>query len=364
MHLPDPRLYPTNLVKNSVIAQLNSVLAESDAQRRQQKQTSLEFLLSQYLEQDQQEALVVALSLAPSQLAYQHLWHTIKALVLPAEVAHQAQIFAIPLIMVAGAPHPITLPDKLTAIEPILQPLKQAHILHEEADVFLSTHLYTGDTLASISLPQLYRWQQALQYASGGLPLPLPTAPINIKQQAVCLRYLLGIAIRTPKLPTPIKFDQAVSSWGLAIAEFIQQDLQQEGLTLYAIPRAPQALLEALETGQRIYLDVAMQVFVSDTLKKYRHQRKTPTASIACHDNQEIKLVISSLETPTLWEGFVWPLQALEHPADIGQQMQNLLLECQLDNITILTKIQPAQENDQALFITPAQAVHYQLTSH
>jgi hypothetical protein len=364
MLLPDPRIYPTGNIKNSVIAQLNAVLAENDMQRRQEKQASLVFLLNQYLEQDKQEALVVALSLAPSQFAYQYLWDTIKSLVMPADALHQAQIFALPLIIVAGAPHPVTLPAKLTDIAPILQQLKNSHIIHEDADIFLSAQLYTGDTLAGISLPQLYRWQQALQYASGGLPINLTAEPISLTKQGVFLRYLLGVAMRNPDIPTPIKLDQEVSSWGLAIAESIQQDLQQEGLTLFAIPRQPQALLEALDTGQHIYLDIAMQVFASDAIKKYRDQRKTPTASIACHENHEVKLIISSIETPSLWEGFVWPLQALDHPADIGQQMQSLLQECQLEEIVLLTGIQPAQENGTALFITPAQAVHYQHTSH
>ena len=359
MHLPDPRIYPTTHVKNSVIVQLNAVLAENNPQRQQEKQAALEFLLTQYLEQDQQEAIVIALSLVPSQSAYQYLWRTIKSLLMSKEASHQAQIFAIPLVMVAGSHSSMTLPGKLNQIDSVVQSLKMHHIVDKEADIFLGSQLYTGEMLASISLPQLYRWQSALQYASAGLPIHLTSDPIYFVRQGVFLRYLLGIAIRNQHTPKPIQLGGEVGSWGLDVAECIRQDLQQEGLTLFTIPRHPQTLLDALDNGQHIYIDITMQVFLSDTIKKLREQKKTPTASITCHQNHEIKLILSSLEAPEKWESFVWPLQALEYPATIGQQMQDLLRECQVEDVILLTDIQPALENSMPLFITPAHALHY-----
>lgn len=361
MHLPDPRIYPSaHEVKNSVVQQLTAVLAEKDPQRKAEKQALLVFLLSQYLERNDQDALVVALSLAPSQAAYHHLWQTIKSLLLPADSVTQAQIFAIPVILVAGSKSATTLPGKLGQTDAVVALLKKHHIIHSEADISLSGQLYTADALAEISLPQLYRWQSALQYASGGLPITLETQPIPVAGQGVFLRYLLGIAIKTESVAEPVRLNQQVGVWGTSLAECIRQDLQQEGSTLFAIPRQPQALLDALDNGQYIYLDISLQVFVSDAIKKLRERGETPAASISCHDSNEIKLVISSQETPDKWDSFIWPLRALDYPAQIGQAMDTLLRECQVDNITLLTTIQPAQENGQRLFITPARASHYQ----
>ena len=343
MSLPDPRQYAPHNVKNSVVLQLNSVLAETDPKKRKEKQASLEFLLSQHLAQDQEEAAIVALSLVPSQKAYQHLWQTLKSVTLPTDASQQAQIFAIPIIMVVGSPKPTQLANRLNHVDDIVNCLKQHSIIDEKADIFLDPHLYTAKTLASISLTQLYRWQSSLQYTSGGLPLTLPTEPLHFDKQAVFLRYLVGIAMRTPSMPFPIQLNQEIGSWGLACAELIQHQLKQEGLTLFAIPRQAQALLDALDNGGRIYLDIALQVFISDTLKKLRLQHKTPTASIACHTSNEIKVVISSVETPEKWESFVWPFQPLDQPAMIGQTIHQLLLECQVNKIFLSPDIQSGE---------------------
>lgn len=340
MLLPDPRSYSTNDVKNSVVLQLNSVLLETDSKKRQEKQVSLEFLLSQYLEQGQEEAPVVALSLVPSHKAYQHLWRTLKTLVMSNNLPQQAQIFAIPIITVAGSSKPAQLSNKLSNIDKILSCFKNHHLISEKADIFLDSHLYTAETLASISLPQLYLWQKSLQYASGGLPISLQSEPYTLEKQGVFLRYLIGVAMRTPAIAHPIKLNQEIGSWGLAFAELLQDELKQEGTTLFAIPRPPQPLLDALDNGQSTYLDIALQVFVSDTLKKLRLQHKTPTASVSCHENNEIKIVISSNETPEKWESFGWSLHPLDQPAMIGQNIHQLLVECQVHDILLVPDIQ------------------------
>lgn len=356
MPLPDPRNYSTNDVKNSVVLQLNSILVETNAKKRQEKQASLEFLLSQYLEQGQEEAPVVALSLVPSQKAYQHLWQTIKTLVMPIDTPQQAQIFAIPIILVAGSSRPAQLANKLTNLDKILSCLKKHQLIDEKADISLDPHLYTTETLASISLPQLYRWQSGLQYASGGLPVSLQSDLLTLEKQGIFLRYLLGVAMRTPATPSPVKLNQEIGSWGLAFSEFIQEELKQDGMTLFAIPRQPQALLDALDHGQSIYLDISLQVFLSDILKKLRLQHKTPTASISSHESNEIKIVISSVEAPEKWESFVWPLHPLDQPAVIGQNIQQLLAECQVHDVLL----SPIIQADNTVFLPSSDKLHQQ----
>lgn len=344
MSLPDPRQYATLNIRHPVIEELARALQTPTASH-----PALTAEIEQLLASQSHASLHAALAQAPSATAAQLLWQTLRKAVETAQTGELVP-FLLPVILVAGSKTETQLPGALKDTVPIQQLLSNAGLWSTQAPCWLSPILFDSETIAQINPAQLWAWRQQTDYAQQGLPLPTTAVAIPLKDQAVYLRYLAGATLKTsedqPLLAAPI------GAWALPLAELLGQQLATSGVTLFPIPRAPMSWLAAQDTGHTCLLETRMQVMVSDALHTLRHKGRTPVATLAAHQSDEIRLTLSSLEDAERWYGYVWPLTARDHLASIEQQAIQLLQECQVDDIRIVPDLQPDLVDDLPFFAT------------
>ena len=333
-----------------------SLLTEADVHQAAHKRTELQSLIAEMLISKDNAALNAALLQAPALEAWQALWQAISdAVETPSSVSSEyAQLFAIPVIIVAGSAKGTHLSCEIKNTEAILALLKQHKVLESGTQTFLLPHLVSSDVLSSISLSQQWEWKQAFvpTLQQGQAPaLSLEHSPIFIKEESAWLRFIVGVSLANPSTSS-IQLGGNVGSWGMALAQQLGEQLKQEDATVLAIPRAPQALLAAQNTGRQILQETRLQLLASSAIRAIRSKGRTPVAVMAAHENNEIRITFSSQEDKERWQGFVWPIHAGDHVEQIGQFALALFHDCQVSDVRIIDTIQPDRDEGLPFFVT------------
>lgn len=342
-HLPDPRLYPTASVSNRLIFLAQSVLDADAADARALQRVALQDALVELLERDEVLMISVALNMAPSRAAYEVLWRALRSAVEEAPGRH-AVIFALPLVLVAGSRQRAELPGRIADVDGLNRLLREHGVFAAEGEVFLSGKLLHPDAVVGISPAQLYRYTRQLADAARGLPLELAPAPVAVKEEGVFLRYLVGVAIRSGDAADadPVRFDPAVGAWGMPLMKFLGEALATPGVTLFPIARAPAPLMQAMETGHRARLEVALQVFASASLRALRSEGRDPVVRVSAHQGGELHFSIRAAGAEPSGDRFVWPLSPLDSVPAIEAEFLQLMQECQVENVRLEGTVLPA----------------------
>lgn len=349
--LPDPRLYPDPMPSNMLIHYTLSVLNAASDSDREACRVSLKQAVADILERGDVLTLSVALAMVPSQAAYRVLWEALRAAAEQPEGRH-AVIFAVPLVLVAGAKPEATLPARIEDVDGLNALLREHGVFAPGAEVFLSGKLLHPDTVAGISSAQLYRFTRSLADAARGLPLELEPSAVTVRNDGVFLRYLIGVAIQEEGEPAPVKLGGAVGPWGIPLMKFLGEQLKTDGVTLFPIARPPQALLQAIVAGGSARQEVTLQAFASSMIRKLRDMGQEPVAVLSAHENGELRCTISAPGDEKNWEGFVWQLSPLDSVPLIASQFCELMAECRVSDVRVVPQVQPDQQNGIPLFLT------------
>jgi hypothetical protein len=118
-------------------------------------------------------------------------------------------------------------------------------------------------------------------------------------------------------------------------------------MSLLAMPRPPRSLLAALFQGRAAQREVSLQLFATNAIRKFRSSVGEPDAVISAHRmagssrGGEIRLSLSNPFDEKGAEGFRAELFATDRAQDIVVQMQDLLRECNVENVTVLGDVFP-----------------------
>lgn len=354
MNLPDPRLYPRVNPQNPIIRQVMSLMTERDAELVTQKRAGLQQLMAELLMSKDHYGLNGALTQAPSQDAWLTMWHALRVEV-ESPSAHDQQsatVFAIPLVLVAGCKGETTLSSEIDGAA-ALAILREHGVIAADADAWLSGALLAPDLLAAISPAQLAEWRATITEAEK-FPIDSAGSAIKVKDEAVVLRYLIGVAIQEKGAEPAIQLGGQVTSWGMPLANLISEALKTDGVTLFPIPRTPLPWLAAQDVGRVTQLETRLQVMTSNALRSIRTKGRTPVVTVAAHENNEIRITFSSKEDPERWEGYVWTLLPSDHVELIAQYVRELMLECRLEDLVFIENVQPTLDTDGLPFFITA----------
>jgi len=357
MSLPDPRNYAPVNARNPLIRQLMSLMTEHDALAITNKRAALQAQIADLLAANDHAALNAALNQAPALEAWQTLWQALRDEVesAPADANNHATLFAIPVIIVAGSDKGARLPGMLSSPETVLNLLRQHGVLAADAMACLAPELVSSDMLAAISPSRQIRLKTALveplQNSSSNL-FDLTPSPLEVKEESAWLRFIVGAVLQPETAPPQIKLGGAVDNWGMALAQNLGEQLKTTGATVLALPRAPQSWLAAQENGRTILLETRLQLLASSAIRAIRSKGRTPVAVIAAHENDEIRITLSSQEDAERWQGFVWPLSPGDHVEQIVDFTQTLFHDCQVQDIRLVESIQPDREGELPFFVT------------
>jgi hypothetical protein len=187
------------------------------------------------------------------------------------------------------------------------------------------------DLIAWQALPDVPTFARIVEPA----PIELVTGP-----ETVHLRFLLGGALAAPG--AELLRDTQVGKWGIPFTQVLGRVLAVPGVSVLALPRAPQSLLQAAQSGRAAQREVGAHIFASNAIRKLRASVGEPTAVISAHrvdgalGGGELRLSLSSPFGPRDAEGFRCPLFPLDRVGDVVAMLVDLMGECRVADVRIV----------------------------
>lgn len=335
MPLPDPRHWRTPPADSRLHGLAVASLA-GDAAARATLKLELGALLDDAAVTD--DAVQTVLRDAPSSACYRHLQQLLAKLVNKPERGETviARLFAIPLVIVAGAKKQARLPDALPDIAAVTTLLREHGALGAGRNFGLGNALCGMDTLDCLR-PRLLR-QWSAQLRTGAAPLELEGSAIDIApgREQVILRFLVGASVAPAHAPSVMEAVPNVGAWGIPLTQLLSQQLAQPGLDVLPIPRAPVALYLASDAGRAAQIELAFSLFLSNAVRQFRMSVGDPSVVLSAHHTDaggaEFRVSLSSAFDESMLEGFRWPLYPADDFIEIDNKINSLIEECRLND--------------------------------
>ncbi|MBX3651023.1 MAG: hypothetical protein KF771_06585 [Burkholderiales bacterium] len=265
------------------------------------------------------------------------------------------RFFAIPLVIVAGARRPATVPGALPGVAKVAALLEQHGAVGVTRNFGLGNALVSAEALEALSPSAL--WQSATDPARRAPLDMLQPEAVNVSgsREQVHLRFITGAGITPQHLPSFLESASNIGTWGMALTKELARQLAQPGLEILPMPRPPQPLLLAAQAGRRAQLEAALSLFLGNTLRRFRMAVGDPEAVLSAHRLDggagELRLSLSTPLDDSLFEGFAWPLQPQDEVAEVTQLLLTTLAECRVTTVTVLQQVLPERLAGGSVFV-------------
>ena len=342
--LPDPRRFGTGST-HALLETVAAAVAAADLERRARRH-ALRVTLRERLLDGDDEGLRQALAAMPDAAHLQTLFDELASAVESPEGEPQSvrlRLFAFPLVLVAAAAEPIRLAGAVSATDGVQQLFERAGVLGQMQNFGLCPALCSLDTLESLSPVTLFNAARLIDAGAVEARLRPAELEVGAGREQAHLRFLAGAGVGRADAPEFSETAANIGAWGKALGALIAKELMAPGLQLLALPRMPQGLVRAPHAGRRAQLDVALHLFVSNTVRRMRMSAGEPVAILSTHDDAELRLTLSSVFAEDLVESFRWPLAPLDDLDSIAQAILALLREVRIDDVRVLPWILPAK---------------------
>ena len=282
-----------------------------------------------------------ALNAAPDRETYARLW---RALCVAAEEPEASgdgvvtTVFAVPLVIVSGARRDAMLPGVLSDVGALSGLLQQTGALGASRSFGFSNALASLETLERLPPSTVREWR------TGALPDAAPRAiapePVAVRSgEEVHLRFLLGAAVSPATAPSVIETAAHIGAWGRQLARAVGDQLATQGVDCLVLPRPPAGLLRAAASGRRAQLATALDLFLSNAIRRTRAAAGEPSLVVSVHRGEdtgaELRVSVSAVLDDALLEGFRWPLHPLDDPDAIAADVVQFAAECRLEDVRI-----------------------------
>jgi hypothetical protein len=353
----DPRLFPDPAAAPSEAARLHALAAASQRAFGPAATALDEEIVAAFiplLASGRGEQLARIFSTAPSVAVHRHLWRLLVNCEQRAVDAGQLRVtlFALPVIIVAGIegaqPAEATLGGVLEDAGALREIMREQGALAGNESFALGNALVAAGAIDIAHLPEILQWRSLPEFATAVRALEPTPIVLARGPESVHLRFLVGSAITAAG--TDLLADSVVGRWGMPLAQALGQQLAAPGVSVLALPRAPQSLLRAVRDGRAAQREVGAQIFASNAIRKLRAAVGEPTAVISAHrsalapDGGEIRLSLSSPFDPREAEGFRCPLHTLDRVADVVAMLTDLLRECRVTDVRIVAGVHPDRD--------------------
>ncbi|MBX9905589.1 MAG: hypothetical protein K2Y31_14650 [Burkholderiales bacterium] len=340
--LPDPRVAATNAANPRIAA-----AAQTD-------DAVLQAALQQALAVGDAAGLRAALRAQPPARA-QRVARALAAAVDAGGEGIGLRFFAIPLVIVAGARNRSTVPGVLSEVAKISALLEQHGAVGVTRNFGLGNALISAAALDALSPVAL--WRAAGDPVQRTVLDALQPEPVEVApgREQVHLRFITGAGITPQHLPSFLESASNIGTWGMAMTRELTRQLAQPGLEILPMPRPPQPLLLAAHAGRRAQLEAALNLFLGNTLRRFRMAVGDPEAVLSAHRLDggagELRLSLSTPLDDSLFEGFAWPLQPQDETAEVSQLIQSTLAECRVPLVTVLQQVLPDRLPGGSVFV-------------
>lgn len=311
--ISDPRQYTTNFPKtNIVISQALQVINKTLSTKE------LDDSLANILQKENDALINVAINLSPNVEVCKVIWDSLnRAINNVDEAPSGAHVFAIPLILVAGSKTKAKIKGKID-VEKLNELFINKGLFKEGSDSFISGKLIDPQKVAGIKQSQLYYWARNLQKARLWLPIEMESSPLEVVNEGVFLRFLIGVSIDNGN-GSGLNVN-VVSNNLMELMQLINAELKTDGVTLFPIPFTPIPLSSAFAVGNDYRTEVAIQVALSNIVRKIREDRFTPIARIS-QEGEAVKIVVTTKEESDLTETSLWNMTRFD---DFGKTLTSI----------------------------------------
>ena len=275
-----------------------------------------------------------------------HIWQALAAAIDAGGEGIGLRLFAIPLVIVAGARTQLTLPGAIPEIGKITALLEQHGAVGATRNFGLGNALCGAAALEALSPCAL--WRAVRDPAERAVAETLTPEPVAVGpgREQVHLRFLIGAGVTPQHLPSFLESASNIGTWGMPLTRELTRQLAQPGLEMLPMPRPPQPLVKAAYLGRSAQLEAALSLFLSNNVRRFRMSVGDPDAVLSAHalagGAGELRLSLSSPFDESMLEGFCWPLYPLDEVGEITQIFRRTLEDCRVCNVTIVGRILPA----------------------
>lgn len=329
--LPDTRPYPTDAVKNELLLYAAQIAKPSSGA---QLALAREHLHAQILGQLQQRhtlGLSVALNMAADAQIYTVLMDAVDA-ILCAQNEHQAQWFAMPIVIVAGAKQAVELAIH-TPVAALCAILERYPALRALGRAQWLPQLLKAEDFAQITVQQWFDAKENFTVAQDfALSLPATSLPIP-PEQSVHVVYALGYG----DVHLKTLLGKNVSEAALPLMQMWQEHLMHDDLTLFTNPLTINSPLAALADANHMRLRMALDVFSANVIRDIRLQNQEVAVVMAAQEGGKLLFGFNALGSVlSIHHIFTWDLSPRENIALVQQDFINLMIDCQVQQIRIL----------------------------
>ncbi|MCX8515314.1 MAG: hypothetical protein ORN24_07055 [Burkholderiales bacterium] len=313
--LNDPRCYTADFPQTNLL--INLALSAQD--------TILDATIAKLLQEQKDEAINVAINLAPSHKVSFSIWQSLNRVINDAEVFNLnncfTQLFTIPIVIVAGSKQQQQLQGQIE-VTVLNDFFYQQQIVSKDTDFFISGKLLDYQTIASFKPSQIFYWSRNINKSSLWLPIKVEGNVIDTLNEGVFLRYLVGAIVSNSK---QLSIDyQNLQQNLLKLTQLIHQQLNIPNVTFFPICYQPVALSNAAQCGNQYRLEIALSVAFSNIVKQIRTKNLTPIAVISNTD-EAIKIIIKTQTESDLKEESLWTLNRVDDFNQILKIITDLL---------------------------------------
>jgi hypothetical protein len=341
--LPDPRRFPEYAADNRL-----ALLASASHAGDQSSGAALIGALRHCVKSGSDDELSEALRAASSPGIYRHLWNLVcsvadRSLAAEGERLLAPRSFAIPLVLVAQTNAGAVIPGVVPDIGEVTRLLEQHGAIGSSRNIGLSNALCPLEAMEGLQPSRVYGW--TADFTAGGVPREIEARDIDVARgrEQVHLRFLIGAGIAPNTEPSFLETASNVGAWGVPLTRLLARQLAQPGLELLPVARPPAGILKAAHAGRYAQLELAFDLFVSNTVRRFRSTVGEPRVVVSAHRSErqgaEIRVSLSSALDDMLLEGFRWPLHPLDELDRIDAGITGLLHECRVDDVRILTAV-------------------------
>jgi hypothetical protein len=347
--LTDPRRFATGC--NELPPELTAAVHAGDESARHARLRELSRSIAGLLETGREIDIRSALASMPDAAHYRLYWRALTRAVespVAADSGPQAVVagvFAIPLVLVAAATQARTIPGSLPDIAAVQAILERTAALGPVRSFGLSNRLCTLEALEALDFVSIYRAGRSI--AADPLEAKLPAEAIALvpSREQAHLRFLIAAAICPAHAPGLAETSARIGAWGMEVSRLLGAQLAVPDVQLLVLPRAPQGLLVAQHAGRFAQLEVAFNLFVSNTLRRFRMRAGDPVAVLSTHDDGELRVTLSCAFAEDLTEGFRWPLSKLDDLPALEERVLQMLHDVRLHDVRVVPDVLPSNRD-------------------
>ena len=307
-------------------------------------------------------AIMSALHGNPPALA-RRIWRELATVIDAGDDGVGLRLFALPIVIVAGARKPATLPGAVPAIDRVVSLLEQHGTVGVTRNFGLGNALCSAMALEALSPAAIWRatHDPAERSVADGLP-PEPIA-VGSGREQVHLRFLVGAGVTPQNLPSFLESGANIGSWGMPLTRELAQQLAVPGVEILPMPRPPQPLAKAAYIGRCAQLEAALSLFLGSAVRDFRMSVGDPRAVLSSHELTggagELRLSLSSPFDDSLLEGFCWPLHPFDDCREVADILHRALIDCRVTDVVVIGRVLPAVLEHGHRFVTNGAADHY-----